>query len=124
MHEMPRNEQAAPNNLFLVFSEGPASVPADDFEAFYARQAQTNIDVPGFVSAQRYVAQEVVDRVRTGTEQHLALYEYEAGVDMSEWQAIHAERFGSGAWPLPEWFSQVRFTTWNCVPRNGRLLSR
>jgi hypothetical protein len=108
------------NNVYLVFSERPAHISDADYHAWYTDHAQENIASPGFVSAQRYRAREVVRGEVTGNEQHLALYHY-AG-PMSTWRTDLTARIDRGDIRLPDWFGEIEFRSWTCEPTGALLL--
>ena len=107
------------HNLYLVFSQKPAEVSAEEYDRWYAHHAQENIESPGFLSAQRYMIREIARSEPTGVEQHLSLYEYKG--DMSGWRTDLTRRVQSGEINLPPWFERIQFTSWDCQPVGGRL---
>jgi len=107
------------NNLYLVFSEKPEQISVDDYHRWYADHAQENIESPKFVSAQRYITQEIVASEPVGDEQHLSVYEYEGDMDL--WRKDLTRRIASGDVVLPEWFKQIKFKSWRCSPLGGLL---
>ena len=46
-------------NLYLVFSKRPEAISAGDYDAWYEKHAQENIESPGFTSARRYEISQV-----------------------------------------------------------------
>jgi hypothetical protein len=109
-------------NLYLVFSQKPAEVSAEEYDRWYAHHAQENIESPGFVSAQRYVVRGIDRSAPNGVEQHLALYEYKG--DMSGWRTDLTRRLSTGEILLPDWFDKIAFTSWDCQPVGNRLTPR
>jgi len=107
------------NNLYLVFSEKPDHISVEDYHRWYVVHAQENIESPDFVSAQRYVVQEIAGSEPVGPKQHLALYEY-AG-DMSTWRSDLTRRIKEGDVVLPDWFKEIKFKSWSCEPQGGLL---
>ena len=107
------------NNLYLVFSEKPDHISVEDYHRWYVAHAQENIESPDFVSAQRYVVQEIAGSEPVGQKQHLALYEY-AG-DMSTWRSDLTRRIKEGDVVLPDWFKEIKFKSWSCEPQGGLL---
>jgi hypothetical protein len=106
-------------NLYLVFSRWPDEVGRDEYHRWYVDHAQENIESPGFVSAQRYSVREVVAGQPVGDEQHLALYTFDG--EMSRWRTDLSRRLEAGEVVLPEWFPQIEFKSWVCLPEGERL---
>ena len=107
------------NNLYLVFSEKPDHISVEDYHRWYTAHAQENIESPKFVSAQRYVVQEIAGGEPVGEKQHLSLYEYEG--DMSTWRTDLTRRIKEGDVVLPDWFKEIKFKSWSCKPQGGLL---
>jgi len=106
-------------NLYLVFSERPGRISDEQYHAWYTDHAQENIESPGFLSAQRYRVREVVSGEATGPEQHLTVYDYEG--PMTTWRTDLSARIQRGDVVLPEWFKDIKFSSWACEP-TGDLL--
>ena len=47
------------NDLYLVFSKRPDQISAADYDRWYEKHSQENIESPGFVKAQRYAIDQV-----------------------------------------------------------------
>jgi hypothetical protein len=107
------------NNLYLVFSQRPSRVSAENYDRWYAQHAQENIESPGFLNAQRYTLREVDAGEEVGPEWHLAVYEYEG--EMSVWRKDLSHRIETGDVDLPEWFRDITFKSWNGRPIGGLL---
>ena len=104
-------------NLYLVFSKRPEAISAADYDAWYEKHAQENIESPGFRSARRY-------EISQGNGppmpfEHLSLYEYEG--PMEQWRTSLTSRIESGDVQLPEWFPQIQFGSWDATPVSGLL---
>ena len=106
-------------NLYLVFSERPGRISDEQYHTWYTDHAQENIESPGFLSAQRYRVREVVSGEATGPEQHLTVYDYEG--PMTTWRTDLSARIQRGDVVLPEWFKEIKFSSWACEP-TGELL--
>ncbi|MBI5090720.1 MAG: hypothetical protein HZB15_18170 [Actinobacteria bacterium] len=109
-------------NLYLVFSEKPESLTTDEYHRWYVDHAQENIESPGFVSAQRYVVQEIANSEPVGPEEHLSLYEYEG--DMSTWRTDLTRRIKEGDVVLPDFFKDIKFMSFRCEPTGGLLVPK
>jgi hypothetical protein len=94
-----------------------------------------NIRTPGFKSAQRYAVDPVVagtgaapsrssvDPAALGVRySYLALYEFEG--DLSDVRADLARRVERKDIILPEWFKEISFGSWSCVPIGERIKPR
>lgn len=108
------------DNLYLVFSRKPDAVGIERYHEWYTEHARENIESPGFVSAQRYVAAKVESGEPTGEEEHLAMYRF--GGDMSIWRNDLDRRIESGDVVFPPWFDDIGFTSWACRPVGGLLV--
>jgi hypothetical protein len=118
-------------NLYLVFSEPPADLPAEVFDRWYHHHVRENVLVPGFLGAQRFAVAPVMAGRRTapgtfeqttpdrGSFSRLGLYEYEGTID--QLRSALFQRIESGDTPLPSWFDRIRFMTWNCSPLEERI---
>jgi hypothetical protein len=105
------------DNLYLVLSKPPEGLPAEEYDRWYNLHVRENIVSPGFLSAKRFALEPAADEpVRYS---HLALYEYEG--DMSVWRTDLTRRIEAGDVVLPEWFPQIRFSSWSCSPLSGRI---
>jgi hypothetical protein len=104
-------------NLYLVFSKPPDTVPADEYDRWYHDHVRENIVSPGFLSARRYAIEPVPQNPPIPFS-HLALYEYEG--DMSIWRTDLTRRIETGDVVLPEWFPQITFGSWKCLPIDVR----
>ena len=106
-------------NLYFVFSQKPDWVSREEYHAWYVDHAQENIESPGFLSAQRYVAREVQNGRAVGVEQHLCVYQYEG--DMKVWRDSLSERIKTGDIVLKDWHYDIDFHSWTCSPVGGLL---
>lgn len=106
--------------LYLVFSEKPADVPAEEYDRWYHTHVRENIEVPGFRAARRYSATPV-RRTADAAPQHLALYEYEGDI-MALRQKL-TQRLENNEIVLPRFFDRIRFNSWDCAALEGRVTS-
>jgi len=104
-------------NLYLVLSKPPESLPPEEYDRWYDLHVRENIVSPGFASARRYELEPSRDEPVAFS--HLALYEYEG--DMSTWRTDLTKRIETGDVVLPEWFPQIRFSSWAALPLSERI---
>jgi hypothetical protein len=124
--------------VHLVFSDPPAGVGDDEFNAWYDAHVHEILAVPGFESVRRYAIAPVVGADGSGGYRFLAVYQ----LSCPPAEAIAAlESYGLGSadsyvelkddldggsagspssppsppLPLPGWFTGVRFGSWNCT---------
>jgi hypothetical protein len=105
-------------NLYLVFSQPPARLSPADYDRWYHDHVRENIESPGFLSGRRYALEP--GRPDTGGFSHLALYEYEG--DYEPIGRDLRERIGRGDIVLPDWFGEIGFGAWKCVPIDERAV--
>ena len=120
-------------DLQIVFSHVPDGVTDEEFNAWYDAHLPEILSIPGFVSAQRYRLEPVVvDSVEPTTYRYLALYEIEGDPEtlLAEMESrrlgtvdSYAERkhLDESGPALPEWWSQARFASWNCIALGERV---
>lgn len=111
-------------DLHLVFSEPPPGVTDEEFDDWYDAHLHEILSVPGFRSARRFRLKAVVGASEAPPWRHLALYEIDGDPDAAL-QALEDAGMGSadlytelkaddeGTLPLPPWFEDVRFGSWN-----------
>jgi len=118
--------------VHLVFSDPPAGVSDDEFNAWYDDHVQEILAVPGFESVRRYAISPVVGPEGSGGFRFLAIYQLscvpaeaiaaleshglgsaDSYVDLKE--GVGSEDGSGGPLPLPDWFAGVRFGSWNCT---------
>jgi hypothetical protein len=98
-------------NVHFVFSSPPAAVPFEDYSAWYEGHVADILAGPGFLAARRYrVHGAVSDRPPT-MYPHLSLYH--VADDGSEALAELDRRVRNGDVPLPEWFGDIRFASFD-----------
>jgi len=120
------------DNLYVVFSKPPDGISWDEYNRWYEHHARENVESPGFKGVQRYVVNPVVVGSGVGPSRaavdekslpvpysHLAVFEFEG--DITDVRADLADRVARRDIVLPEWFNNVPFATWNCVPIDERI---
>jgi hypothetical protein len=120
-------------NLQIVFSRFPDSVTEDEFNEWYDAHLPEILSIPGFVSAQRYrLDPVVVDDDVPVRYRYMALYEIEGDPDalLEEMRKLSLGTRDSYADlkavddsgpPLPAWWDEVRFASWNCIALGERV---
>lgn len=98
-------------NVHFVFSTPPAEVSFDDFDRWYDTHVADILASPGFPAARRYrVDGARGDRPPT-MYRHLSLYHVDG--DGTQALAELERRVQSGEVPLPEWFGDIRFASFD-----------
>ncbi len=112
--------------IHLVFSDPPAGVPDDEFNAWYDAHVDEILAVDGWRTATRYRIEGVVDAEGTGGYRYLTVYELDAPPDVAVKNLAAAGMGNADSYvdkqdrmPLPDWFPDVRFGSWNCTRING-----
>lgn len=122
-----------PQTINLVFSEPPDGVTEEEFNAWYDAHLHEILSVPGFVAAQRY-------RIEPWSEQperfrFLAVFELEGDLDtiMAEMERmrmsrpelyIEMKKTDTKGPPIPDWWPNIRFSSWHCNALGERVESR
>jgi hypothetical protein len=117
--------------VHLVFSDPPAGVSDEEFNAWYDGHVQEILAVPGFESVRRYAISPVVGPDGSGGYRFLAVYQLScepaqaiaaleshglgSADSYTELKDTESKAGGSGPLPLPDWFAGVRFGSWNCT---------
>ena len=115
-----KNETETMSDLYLVFSEPPADLPDTVYQRWYAEHLRENLETPGFDAGQRFAPSHTV----AGTNErfsHLAAYECHG--DIADLRRNLAARRNSGAIVLPDWFDQIRFSSWHCTALEERVVA-
>jgi len=110
------------DDLYLVFSEPPASVPREEYDRWYAEHLRENLQTPGFHAGRRFALDHTVRQDGADQFSHLALYETSGSI--AELRAALDRRRESGEIVLPEWFGQIRFSSWHCRGVDGPVSGR
>lgn len=123
--------------IHLVFSDPPAHVPEDEFNTWYDAHVQEILAVDGWVAATRFRLDAVVAPDDTGRFRFLSLYELDvppevavanlaaAGMGNAD---TYVELKGDGGddaadpLPLPAWFPDIRFGSYNGTGTGERIL--
>ena len=131
--------------VHLVFSDPPAGVSDEEFNAWYDDHVQEILAVSGFESVRRYAISPVVGRDGSGGFRFLAMYELSCE-PAEAIAALESHGLGSadsyielkddtasqdgnqldagGPLPLPDWFAGVRFGSWNCTATGDTITLR
>jgi hypothetical protein len=121
--------------VHLVFSEPPDGVSDAEYNDWYDAHVQEILAVDGWISARRYRIDAVVGAASADGYRYLSLYELDrppaeaianleaAGMGSAD-SYIDTKQDDAGRLPLPEWFSKVRFGSWNCTQVGDRITSQ
>jgi hypothetical protein len=121
--------------VHLVFSDPPAGVSDDEFNAWYDAHVHEILAVPGFESVRRYAISPVVGPDGSGGFRFLAVYQLSCepahaiaaleshGLGSAD-SYTELKDGGSGPLPLPDWFAGVRFASWNCTATGEPIMPR
>jgi hypothetical protein len=111
-------------HVHLVFSDPPAGVPDDEYNAWYDEHVKEILSVDGWVSATRYRVDAVVAAESTGGYRYLSCYELNCPPEQAVANLVasgmgDAKTYAAGkpeadALPIPNWFDGIRFASWNC----------
>jgi hypothetical protein len=113
--------------IHLVFSDPPEGVSEADFNEWYDAHVKEILAVDGWRSATRYKVEAVVGAGDTGRYRYLSLYELDLPADvalanlaaagMGNADTYIAKKGNDEGWlPLPDWFAEIRFGSWNGTP--------
>ncbi|MBI5090719.1 MAG: hypothetical protein HZB15_18165 [Actinobacteria bacterium] len=118
--------------IHLVFSDPPAEVPADEYNAWYDAHVLEILAVDGWEAATRYAVDEVVGADGASRFRFLSLYELSVPPDVAV-ANLAAAGMGNadsyvdkkdddaGTLPLPDWFTGIAFGSWNCTQLGDRI---
>jgi hypothetical protein len=120
--------------IHLVFSDPPADVAEEEYNAWYAAHVNEILSVDGWEAATRYRIDAVVNADDTGSYRYLSVYELscapaEAVANLEAASMGNADAYvekkdvDEGALPLPDWFPAIRFGSWNCEQVGERIVS-
>jgi hypothetical protein len=123
---------SALDRIQMVFSRRPDGVSDEDWNTWYDAHLHEILAIPGFVSARRYAIEQDVGAGEGAEWTHIALYEVEGGFEelaqnmirMSLGSAeayIELKRTDTKGPPLPPWWDDVRFASWNGVALAPRI---
>ena len=120
------------NYIHLVFSDPPEGVSEDQYNDWYDAHVQEILAVDGWHSATRYRLDPVVDPagdrwlplplgVRAGPAARDGRGQPGRGRHGLCRQLRLEEGGRPGSLPLPEWFTGIRFGSWNCTQVGDRI---
>jgi hypothetical protein len=114
----------SPTRIQIVYSRKPDGVSDAEYDRWYDAHRYEILSIPGFVSVQRFAIEPVVGAAAADSFTHIAIYEVEGDFDelakqMAEMHLDTADAYveykrttGSHP-PLPTWWDEVRFASWN-----------
>jgi hypothetical protein len=116
----------------IVYSRKPDGVSDEEYDAWYDAHRFEILSIPGFLSVQRFRIEPVVGAGDDGGFTHIALYEVEGDfeelasnmatmhLDSAEAYVEYKRTTGSEP-PLPHFWGDVRFASWNGVSLGDRV---
>ena len=118
--------------IHLVFSQPPATVSDDEYNTWYDAHVQEILSVEGWESATRYAVEGVVGVDGSKTFRFLSLYELSVPPDVAVANLAAANIGNADSYidekgadesklPLPDWFTAVEFSSWNCTQISERI---
>jgi len=118
--------------IHLVFSEPPAHVTEDQYNAWYEAHVQEILAVDGWEAATRYRVAAEVGADDSPAFRYLSLYELSCPPDVAVANLaaagmgnadsyVEKKDADEGKLPLPEWFTAIRFGSWNCTQIGERM---
>jgi hypothetical protein len=105
-------------NLHLVFSKPPEWLSETEYNRWYDFHLGEILVVPGFVAARRYRLQVTVGAAPLSQHTFLSLYEIEG--DPAAVMGELDKEIESGSMHLPEWFPEIRFSSFNGLSLGNR----
>jgi hypothetical protein len=116
------------DGVYLVFSDPPASVSQEEYRSWYLEHVAENIETDGFDTGQRYALDHIADRPGASSAQvgeaggftHLAIYETTG--DIETLRSALDTRLAAGDIVLPDWFPEIRFSSWHCTPLGAKQI--
>ena len=118
--------------IHLVFSDPPEGLAEDEYNQWYDAHVLEILSVDGWEAATRYGVDEVVGADGTTRFRYLSLYELSCPPEVAITN-LEAASMGSadsyvekkdadeGKLPLPDWFTSIRFGSWNCRQLGERI---
>jgi hypothetical protein len=109
--------------VFIVLSEPPAELPAEEFDRFYTTHVRQILELPAFAAAERFSLRFV-----RGTSDeppqfsHYVRYEIDGEFDEA-WRQLRAA-VDNGRMEIPSWFPQVHTEGWHGTSIGGRVEAR
>jgi hypothetical protein len=116
----------------IVFSRRPDGVSEEDWNTWYDAHLHEILAIPGFVSAQRFAIDQLVGAGAGPEWTHIALYEVEGDFEQLAAEMIRMSLGSAEAYielkqtdtsgpPLPPWWDEVRFASWNGLSLGDRI---
>ena len=105
---------------YIVFSRRPQAVTAELYDRWYEAHISQVVGVPGFAAAARYDLVPALDEpAEPDRYTNAAVYEIELNAPAA--MAALAAELSSGRMDLPDWFEQIRFSSWLADPLGQRI---
>ena len=110
--------------VFLVLSNPPEGVSAQEFNAWYDHHVDQILTLDGFTAAERFGLRFM--RSSSGEAPpfgYLAQFETDGPFDVA-WQALRKAVDVDHTLDFPEWFPQMTAAGWERLPLSGRVVAR
>ncbi|HVW18887.1 MAG TPA: hypothetical protein VHB30_11620 [Solirubrobacteraceae bacterium] len=117
----------------IVFSDPGPGVTDESLDTWYAAHVHEILSIPGFTAARRYrLEPRVVDHRAPIPQRRLAVYEVDRAPEELRAEMERLDLLSAGSYerlkedpgdpgpPLPKWWPQVRFASWDLIPRGPR----
>jgi hypothetical protein len=118
------------DGLHIVVSQPPPGVSDEDFNRWYDAHLDEILSVKGFRSARRFQLEPVVGEgalpfrficvYETDGDPREAVAELERAGMSSRDSYAEIKDADAGALPLPDWWDEVQFASWNLQPLGER----
>lgn len=123
--------------VHLVFSDPPAGVSEDEYNAWYDRHVEEILAVDGWVAARRYRISPEVGADESGGYRFLSVYELDCPPEQAVANLAAAGMGNADTYielkgesdaaddplPLPDWFAGIRFASWNATATSDRIVA-
>jgi hypothetical protein len=122
----------SPTRIQIVYSRKPDGISDEEYNRWYDAHRHEILSIPGFVSVQRFAIEPVVGAEGADAFTHIAIYEVEGefgelAKQMAEMHLdtadayVEYKRSVPSDPPLPTWWDEVRFASWNGRSLGERL---
>lgn len=121
-------------HLQLVFSDPGDAVSDAEFDRWYEDHLEEILSIPGFLSAQRYALEPIAQDGDGAPFRRLVVYEVDDDTErlmrsMQEMKLDEVDNYrerkdaGDDGPELPSWWTDVRFSSYNCAPIGERVVT-
>jgi hypothetical protein len=106
--------------VYIVFSRRPQVVTKELYDRWYEAHISQVLGVPGFAVAARYDLVPALDEPAE-PDRYTSAAIYEIELSAPEAMAALAAELSSGRMDLPDWFGEIRFSSWLADPLGQRI---